>query len=90
MQKDDLRYDAVKPLYEKGKIKSLSDIFRLVPKTNVGMDLKTKRMNLIGRNMGELKLQEMHQLADLFELTLDDIIKLAEADYSRIRRSKNK
>lgn len=90
MKKDDLRYKAVKPMLEMGEIKSLSDVFKLVPKTSIAAEMKTKRLNLISKNMGELKLQEMHQLADLFKIDIDDIFKLSLVDFPKAKKEKNR
>ncbi len=87
MQRDS-RYDLIRPMFEKGKIQNILDIFKYIPKSVVGGDILSKRR--LYRLMDEpldFTLAELAQLADAFGLTIDEILELAKKDMKSLIKS---
>jgi len=79
----DPRYDLIKGLYERGKIESLNDIYKYVPKTRVATDLgkKVDRFNKYIEHVGEFTLDELSIIGSFCELEDEEIFDLATKEF---------
>jgi len=83
MANRDPRYDLIKLLYEKGKIKSFNDIFKYVPKTTVANDLgkKVDRFTELLNRVGGFTFDEVAMIAGFCELEESVMFELIEKEY---------
>ncbi|HEV3325684.1 MAG TPA: hypothetical protein VG052_08755 [Puia sp.] len=93
--KKDLRYDIISPMYEAGKIESLLDIFKYIPKSVVAGDLgkKVDRFNRLMNNVEDFRIAELIMIGTLCDLDLSQMFKLLETEYlqqQRIQREEKK
>ena len=79
----DPRYDLIRSLYDRGKIGSLNDIFKYIPKTVVANDLgkKGSRFSELLANVGAFTLDELALIGKFCELEESLIFQLAEKEY---------
>jgi hypothetical protein len=78
-------YDLVRPAFTEGELKAFSDIFKLVPKTEVAKDLGKERgrFNQLIKNPYEFTYQELRRLGSLCEMTPSELGILIEDENPR-------
>lgn len=78
----DSRYEAVKHLIQTGNIKSLEAVFKIIPVTVVKTDARIHYATLHRKiyQPGLLKAEEIIVLADLFDVTPQEIMGLILTD----------
>lgn len=78
MQRDD-RYEIIRAMLDQGKIKTLNDIFKYVPKTVVAKNIgkKVARFTRAMHNPEEFTLQELFRIGELCDLDEWEITRLA-------------
>ena|ERR1700754_1154696 len=83
MIKRDERYELVRPMLAIGKIKSFSDIFKVVPKTIVAADLGTKvdRFNKLMKRIEKFTLEDIFTIGRYCDLSVHEILDLVETEY---------
>lgn len=89
MRKRDDRYDLIKSMMRDGKIKSLLDIFKYIPKTVVADDLgkKVDRFNELMNRVDQFTVEELFLMASWCNLSPEEILQLMLVEY---RKSKKK
>jgi hypothetical protein len=89
MRKRDDRYDLIKSMMRDGKIKSLLDIFKYIPKTVVADDLgkKVDRFNELMNRVDQFTVEELFLMASWCNLSPEEILQLTLVEY---RKSKKK
>ena len=78
-------YDLVRPMFTSGKLKAFSDIFKLVPKSVVAVDLgKEKgRFNKLIEDPDDLIYQEIRLFSALCNMTPSEMGTLIEMEHPR-------
>jgi hypothetical protein len=81
----DKRYTISRKLIESGDVKSLADLFDIVPPSVVARDFKTNytRFTKLAANPELFRLKEIYTLADLFEVDSVKMFALANATYQK-------
>ena len=84
----DPRLDTIAPLVEQKKIVTLGDVFHFVPRTTVargiGVDHKTLTRLLL--NPEDIAIRQIHQLADLFHLSREQVYDLLNAHIREVKK----
>jgi len=85
----DSRYDFVKILIETGKITTIQDFFKYVPKTIVAKDLgkKIDRFTILINKVEGFTFDEVYRLAKIFEVEEIEMVKLIHEEHVK---NKNK
>lgn len=88
----DKRYSYVKPLVEAGKIKTLNDIFEVVPKTVVATDVgkRTTEFSELMNKVQKFTLELLFIIGSLCDLDDETIVRLAMNEYSQNGAKKGK
>lgn len=88
MEKRDSRYELIRPMFNGGKIKTLTDIFKFIPKTVVAGDLgkKVDRFTALINKVERFTLEELFRIADLCDLERSQILQLVMEDYTSQKR----
>jgi len=90
MSKRDERYDSIVSLYKDGKITTLTDIFKTVPKTVVSIDIG-KRVADFNKRLNKpdlFEVGEIYLIGRLCGLTESEIYDLYEDHYFKIKSGK--
>ena len=76
----DSRYKIIKPMFSDGEIKSFAQIFEYIPKTVVANDLglNVNRFSQSIKNVENLRIRDILQLADLLNLKPMEIFGLID------------
>jgi len=90
MSKRDERYGSIVSLYKDGKITTLTDIFKTVPKTIVSIDIG-KRVADFNKRLNKpdlFEIGEIYLIGRLCGLTESEIYDLYEDHYFKIKNGK--
>ncbi len=90
MSKRDERYDSIVSLYRGGKITTLTDIFKTVPKTVVSIDIG-KRVGDFNKRLNKpdlFEIGEIYLIGRLCGLAEKEIYELYEDHYFKIKNGK--
>ena len=81
--KHDFRYSTVQVMYEKGRIKSLFDIFIYIKKTRVGLDIgmRVNRLNKFLNKVEAFTLTDIERIALLCGIDLAAMMDLWRKEY---------
>jgi hypothetical protein len=90
--KRDPRYSDIKVLYEGGRIKYFTDIFRQVSKTSVARNLgiRVDRFNKYLEDVGTFVTGDLVRLASLCGLEFDAIMDIWKREYAKQREERLK
>ena len=88
MRKRDDRYDLIKSMMRDGKIKSLLDIFKYIPKTVVADDLgkKVDRFNDLMNQVDQFTVEELFIIANRCHLSHEEILQLMLVEYKKSKK----
>lgn len=88
----DVRYDLIRPMYEKGKIERLRDIQLFVPKTVIARDIgyRTDRWNELMQHPEEMPLRKLLEIGKRCGLTEREMMELFLAEYEALKKEKVK
>jgi len=92
-QNKDYRYEIVKAIFDEGKIHSFGDIFNHIPISKVAEDIRKNRSRLaksIKTQIKNLPLEPLVTIGTLCNLTVDDTLKLIEAQYQKQKELQKK
>lgn len=91
MPKDD-RYDDIKSMLKKQKIRTFRDIFRYVPPSVVAIDLviEKRRFSKLIDHPGGFKIKNVIRLSELCNITITEMATLVEAGYPKDKKEVNK
>jgi len=86
----DLRYELIRPMYERGLIETFRDIFKFIPKTVVSRDarLALDAFNDLLDHPEKWHLSRLFEIAANCGLTEKDIAGLVMVDYERTKQGK--
>lgn len=90
MSKRDERYDSILSLYKDGKIATLTDIFKTVPKTTIATDIG-KRVADFNKRLNKpdlFEIGEIYLIGRLCGLTESQVYGLYEDHYFKIKNGK--
>lgn len=93
LMEEEMRYLAVRALLEKGSIKVLSDIFAIVPKTNVVSELNMNYQSFVKKidNPIRFTAHDMMQVADVLGITAEQFSSIIfNSIRENMKRSKKK
>lgn len=78
----DHRYDTIRPMYERGMITKLSDIFKYIPKTRVGKDahMNTEQISARLKNPEKFMVRQLFRIGEACELTEGEMLELLMAE----------
>ncbi|HTI89824.1 MAG TPA: hypothetical protein VL727_04505 [Puia sp.] len=90
MSTRDKRYDNIASLYKDGKVTTLTDIFKTVPKTVISIDIGKRVVDFNKRlNKPDLfEIGEIYLIGRLCGLTESEIYDLYEDHYFKIKNGK--
>jgi hypothetical protein len=79
----DPRYSTVQVMHEKGRIKSLFDIFTYIKKTRVGLDIgmRVNRLNKFLNKVETFTLADIEKIASLCGIDLNIMMDLWRKEY---------
>jgi hypothetical protein len=91
MEKDE-RYDDIKPMLKRNKIRTFRDIFKYVPKSVVAIDLgkEKRRFSQLIDLPGGFKVKNIIRLVELCNITIIEMAILIEAGYPKDKKELNK
>lgn len=86
----DHRYDLIRPMYDKGHIAKLSDIFKFVPKTRVAKDagMNLEQMNARIKSPDKFMGRQLFRIGALCGLTEEEMVNLLLAELRAKRAGK--
>ena|ERR1700761_602949 len=84
MSELDRRYAVVRPMYEKGEIKTFLEIFKFVPLTIVAKDLgkKVERFSAQLKHLESFDLSDLFLIGNLCGLSRTEMLTLLTAEFS--------
>lgn len=87
----DHRYDTIRPMYERGMITKLSDIFKYIPKTRVGKDahMNTEQISARLKNPEKFMVRQLFRIGEACELTEGEMLELMLNEYRHQKAKKN-
>jgi hypothetical protein len=79
------KYGAIKPMFEEKTIQTLEDIFKYIPKSTVAEEIGRKGTTLDRyiKNVDNFPIEDIRSIGTLFELSLSEMLKLIEAQFSK-------
>ena len=89
----DIRYDIVRTNFDQGKIRSFGDIFNHIPISRVAEDIRKNRSRLaksIKTQIKNLPLEPLVTIGSLCNLTVDETLKLVDAQYQQQKQKTKK
>ena len=89
----DIRYDIVRTSFDQGKIRYFGDIFNHIPISRVAEDIRKNRSRLakyIKTQIKNLPLEPLVTIGLLCNLTVDETLKLVEAQYQQQKQKPKK
>lgn len=88
----DKRYTLVKNQISGGYVKTFSEIFDIIPKTVVSIDLKIHnvRFNNLLNDVSRFELGDLYRIAALIDVDEKAILDLAHAQYIADKKTKKK
>lgn len=88
----DPRYDSIKPMYDKGKIKSFLDIFKHVPKSTVAADMGKNRARFSSqlKHLKNFSLPDLWLIGQFCRLTEVEILRLFAKELEIQEKEKKK
>ncbi len=89
----DIRYDVVRTKFDQGKIRTFGDIFNHIPISRVAEDIRKNRSRLaksIKTQIKNLPLEPLVTVGSLCNLTVDETLKLVEAQYQQQKQKPKK
>lgn len=92
MNNRDERYILVKPMISSGMIITLSDIFKILPKSTLAAHIgkRTPRFTELMKSPLKLTFEEAKMMGGYFDLDLDTSISLVVKEYYKTLEEKNK
>lgn len=89
----DIRYEIVRANFDEGKVHSFGDIFNSIPISRVAEDIRKNRSRLaksIKTQIKNLPLEPLVTIGTLCNLTIDETLKLVEAQYQQQKQKQKK
>lgn len=88
----DIRYTLIRPMYDRGLVKGLRDIFKYIPKTVVARDVRLAldAFNDLLEHPGKWQLSRLFEIAANCGLTEREIGNLVIVDYERMKKVKTR